>query len=66
MKFRDLQTRNGFTVIEFIVTLSISAILLSLAVPAFQDYSLRQRMNASISALHSDLLYGPALDHTLP
>ena len=58
MKFHDLQTRYGFTVIELMVTLSITAILLSLGIPAFQDYSLRQRMNASISALHNDLLYG--------
>ncbi|MEE8495376.1 MAG: GspH/FimT family pseudopilin [Xanthomonadales bacterium] len=40
------------------VTLSITASLLILGVPAFQDYSLRQRMSASISALHNDLLYG--------
>ncbi len=58
MKYHDLQTRKGFTVIELMVTLSITAILLSLGVPAFQDYSLRQRMSASISALHNDLLYG--------
>ena len=58
MKYHDLQTRKGFTVIELMVTLSITAILLSLGVPAFQDFSSRQRMNASISALHSDLLYG--------
>jgi type IV fimbrial biogenesis protein FimT len=58
MKFPKLQTRNGFTVIELMATLSIAAILLTLGVPAFQDFSLRQRMNASISALHNDLLYG--------
>lgn len=58
MKFHKLQTRNGFTIIELMVTLSITAILLSMGVPAFRDYSLRQRMSASISALHSDLLYG--------
>jgi len=58
MKYHDLQTRKGFTVIELMVTLSITAILLSLGVPAFQDFSSRQRMNATISALHSDFLYG--------
>ena len=57
MKFHGLQTRNGFTVIELMFTLTITAVLLSLGVPAFQDFSLRQRMNASISALHIDLLY---------
>ncbi len=57
MGFRYRQTRDGFTVIELMVALAISAILISLGVPAFQDYLLRQRMNASISALHSDLLY---------
>ena len=58
MNLRHLPPTNGFTVLEIMVTLSITAILLSLGVPAFQDYSLRQRMNASISALHNDLLYG--------
>ena len=58
MKFHDLRARTGFTVIEFMVTLSITAILLTLGIPAFQEYSLKQRMNASISSLHSDLLYG--------
>lgn len=58
MKSHDLKTRNGFTVIELMVSLSITASLLILGVPAFQDYSLRQRMSASISALHNDLLYG--------
>ncbi len=58
MYFNHLQTRNGFTVIELMFTLSITAILLSLGVPAFHDYSLKQRMNASITALHTDLLYG--------
>jgi len=58
MKPRELLTQNGFTVIELMVTLSITAILLSLGVPAFQEYSLKQRMNAAISALHTDLLYG--------
>ncbi len=58
MKFHKLQTPNGFTIIELMVTLSITAILLSVGIPAFRDYSLKQRMSASISALHSDLLYG--------
>ena len=58
MKSAFLRTRNGFTVLELMVSLSLMAILLSLGVPAFQDYSLRQRMNASISELHSDLLFG--------
>jgi type IV fimbrial biogenesis protein FimT len=58
MNLNGPQTRYGFTVMELMVSISITAILLSLGVPAFQEYSLRQRMNASISALHSDLLYG--------
>ena len=58
MNLNGMQTRYGFTVMELMAAVSIAAILLSMGVPAFQEYSLRQRMNASISALHSDLLYG--------
>ncbi len=58
MKFHGLQTQSGFTVLELMVAVSITAILLSLGIPAFQDYTLKQLMSASISALRSDLLYG--------
>ncbi len=58
MAFPSQNARKGFTVIELMVALAVVAILFSLGVPAFRDYSLRQQMNTSISALHSDLLYG--------
>ncbi|MFD2270066.1 Tfp pilus assembly protein FimT/FimU [Undibacterium arcticum] len=39
-KFRNL----GFTLIELMVTISIAAILLAIAVPSFRDFILGQRI----------------------
>lgn len=38
------QAQNGFTLIELILTLTVLAILVSLSVPAFQDFQQRQRI----------------------
>lgn len=46
----------GFSLLELMVTVSIMAILVSLGVPAFQDFALKQRLNAAVNALHNDLL----------
>jgi type IV fimbrial biogenesis protein FimT len=40
------------------VTVSVLAILVSLGVPAFQAFSLKQSMSSAINALHNDLLVG--------
>jgi type IV fimbrial biogenesis protein FimT len=42
------------------VTVSILAILISLGVPSFQDFALKQRLNAAVNALHNDLLLARA------
>jgi len=47
---------TGTTVIELMVTLCIAAILLTVAAPALESFSNRQRMKAAVSALHNDLL----------
>jgi type IV fimbrial biogenesis protein FimT len=58
MKHHEPQTPHGFTILELMITLSITSILLTLGVPAFHEYSLRQKMNAAVSSLQNDLLYG--------
>lgn len=46
---------NGLTILEILVTLGIAAILLLAGIPTFSDFTLRQRMNAVVNSLHSDL-----------
>ena len=47
---------TGFTVLELMVTLTIAAILLSLATPSYTAFSNRQRMKAAVGSLHQDLV----------
>ena len=47
---------KAFTILELMITVSIMAILVTLGIPAFKDYALKQRLNAAVNALHSDLL----------
>jgi type IV fimbrial biogenesis protein FimT len=47
---------RAFTLLEMMITISVVAILVSLGVPAFQEYALKQAMSAAVNALHSDLL----------
>ncbi|MEE4217191.1 MAG: GspH/FimT family pseudopilin [Xanthomonadales bacterium] len=47
---------TGTTVIELMVTLSVAAILLTLAAPSLESFTNRQRMKAAVNALHNDLL----------
>ena len=49
---------SAFTLLEMITTVSIMAILVSLGIPAFQEYARKQAMSAAVHALHSDLLMG--------
>jgi len=49
------RTSAAFTVLEMLTTLGVLAILLVIGVPTLTEYGLRQRMNASINALHTDL-----------
>ena len=44
---------RGFTLIELMIVIAIIAILLSLAVPAYQDYSIRSRVSEALSVAAS-------------
>jgi type IV pilus assembly protein PilE len=43
--------QQGFTLIELLVTVAIVGILLAVAVPAYNDYVLRGRLNEAFTAL---------------
>ena len=47
---------SGFTVLEMLLVLAITAILLILGIPALQSYEMRQRMSAAINLLHTQLV----------
>jgi type IV fimbrial biogenesis protein FimT len=47
---------TGFTVLELMVTLAVAAVLLGLAIPAYETFINRQRMRAAVTGLHGDLL----------
>jgi type IV fimbrial biogenesis protein FimT len=47
--------KDGFTVLELLVSLSIAAIVTATAAPAFQSFSNNQRVKAAVLELHNDL-----------
>lgn len=49
------RTRQGFTLIELLVVVSITGILVAMAVPMFNDYVARQAMDSQVSALASSI-----------
>jgi type IV fimbrial biogenesis protein FimT len=46
---------SGFTVLEMLLVLAITAILMIVGIPALQTYEMRQRMSAAMHLLHSQL-----------
>ena len=46
---RNPASNRGFTLIELMIVIAIIAVLLSLAVPAYQDYSVRTRVSEGLS-----------------
>jgi prepilin-type N-terminal cleavage/methylation domain-containing protein len=50
-----VQVNRGFTVVELLVTVSIVAVLLGLAVPSFRDLFERQRLETVADTIISDL-----------
>lgn len=47
---------RGFTIIEIMVAVSVSAILVGVAVPSFKEFSARQRLRAASFDLRTDLV----------
>lgn len=48
---------RGFTLVELLVVLAVTAILTSLAVPSFQALLLNRRVQAAVDALASDMRF---------
>ena len=59
--------QRGFTALELIVTMTIVAILLAAAVPAFKNYNWNLRMKTAMDTLQSDLnlARGRAISHNI-
>jgi len=47
---------HAFTVLELMIAVTILAVLATLGMPAFQQFSQRQAIRAAVTSLHSDLL----------
>lgn len=47
---RDCHRTRGFTLIELMIVIAIVAILVALAVPAYQDYTIRAKVSECIAA----------------
>jgi len=46
---------SGFTALEVLITMAVAAILLIIGVPALSEFGSRQRMDASVTSLHTQL-----------
>ena len=47
--FKQRSSAKGFTLIELMITIAIVAILVTLAVPAYKDYTIRAKITECIS-----------------
>ncbi len=54
---RPAPSYTGFTLIEMVVTVEVLAILLGVAVPAFQDTLAKRRLVGAAEQLYADLQY---------
>lgn len=52
-----IRAQSGVTLIELLVTLSIAVILMAIAVPGFQDFFRRNRIDSAVSDLMGTLNY---------
>jgi type IV fimbrial biogenesis protein FimT len=56
---------SGLTALDLLIALSLLAIVLTMAMPAFRELALNQRMKAAIAAMHSSLAFArsAAIEH---
>jgi type IV fimbrial biogenesis protein FimT len=50
------RSSTAFTLLEMMITIAIMAILVTMGVPAFVEFSQKQAISAAINSLHNDLL----------
>ncbi|QKK04017.1 MAG: prepilin-type N-terminal cleavage/methylation domain-containing protein [Pseudomonadota bacterium] len=48
-----IRKQSGFTLIELMIVIAILAILLAIAIPAYQDYSIRARVSEGLNMASS-------------
>jgi len=48
-QMRNLKKQGGFTLIELMIVIAILAILMAIAIPAYQDYTVRAQLSECIS-----------------
>lgn len=50
-------TQDGFTLVEMVITVALLAVLVTVAVPSFRDYTLQNRVKTGAQELFTALLY---------
>jgi len=50
---KDKNKTKGFTLIELMIVIAIIGVLTTVAVPMYQDYTVRSKVAASMSAINS-------------
>lgn len=52
-KSKPITANNGFSIVEFVIVLAIIGILTAIAIPAYQDYLIRNQVNEVYHATKS-------------
>ena len=55
--FRKMNKQGGFTLIELMIVIAILAILMAIAIPAYQDYTVRAQVAECISVVSGAKTY---------